>query len=148
MGLPSGQPPSGQTWILLESTLEGVDHGESLVKAALKESGLPEEDQYWVLLAVREILVNAAYHGNRFDADKKVSLRITRHDAGFAIDIGDEGDGFDPDVVPDPKMHHNLAKQSGRGLLIARSFLDEVTISRREPRGMLVHMTKAIKTQV
>jgi serine/threonine-protein kinase RsbW len=139
--------PAGQPWLLLDSTLAGVDEGESLVKAVLSQSQLPEDDQYWVLLAVREVLVNAAFHGNCYDASKKVSLRISHSSSAIAIDIGDEGDGFDPDAVPDPKVDQNLEKQSGRGLFIARSFLDEITIERRVPKGTLVHLTKKLKTQ-
>lgn len=141
------QSPSGQPWLLLDSSLEGVDEGESLVKAALQKTSIAEDDQYWILLAVREILVNAAYHGNQFDAARKVSLLIASSESVLTIQIGDEGAGFDPDAVPDPKMNQNLEKQSGRGLLIARSFMDEVKISRREPRGMLISLSKFLKKQ-
>jgi serine/threonine-protein kinase RsbW len=130
--------------LLLDSTLEGVDEGENLVRAVLQQSRLTEDDRHWVLLAVREVLVNAVAHGNRFDSAKKVSLRMSRGENNVAIEIGDEGDGFEPRSVPDPKLAQNLEKQSGRGLLIARSILDELTISRREPRGTLVYMSKRI----
>ena len=140
-------PPSGHPWLLLDSTLEGVDQGENLVRAALHQSSLPVDDQYWVLLAVRKVLVNAAYHGNHYDTSKKVSLRIVSCANRILIEIGDEGDGFEPQAVPDPKMEQNLQKQSGRGLLIARSFLDDLTIRRREPRGMLIRMTKRLPVQ-
>ena len=130
--------------MLLDSTLEGVDAGEKFVRSALAQTTLSHDDQYWVLLAVREVLVNAAYHGNQYDAAKKVSLRITSDPRHITVEVGDEGDGFEVDEVPDPKMQHNLEKQSGRGLLIARSFLDGLAISRREPRGMMVRMTKRL----
>ena len=135
---------SGQPWTLLDSTLEGVDEGERLVRAVLQQSRLTEDDRHWVMLAVREVLVNAVAHGNRFDPGKKVRLRISPDENIMAIEIGDEGDGFDPHRVPDPKMAQNLEKQSGRGLLIARALLDELTISRLKPRGTLVYMSKRI----
>ena len=138
--------PSGHHWIVLDSTLEGVDEGENQVRAALQHARLSEDDRYWVLLAAREVLVNAACHGNGLDPAKKVHLRISNGENEITIEIGDEGDGFEPAQVPDPKMAQNLAKQSGRGLLIARSFLDSITFSRREPRGTLVHMLK--RTQI
>ena len=132
--------------MVLDSTLEGVDEGENYVRAALQNAQLTEDDRYWVLLAAREVLVNAACHGNSLDPAKKVHLRISNSENEITIEIGDEGDGFEPAQVPDPKMAQNLAKQSGRGLLIARSFLDSITFSRREPRGTLVHMLK--RTQI
>ncbi len=100
--------------MVVDSTLEGVGEGEDFLRSALQRNGLPEEDRYRVLLAVREVLVNAARHGN----------------------------GFDPADVPDPIIKQNLAIQSGCGLPIARSVADEVTISRREPRGTLVRLLK------
>ena len=115
------QSPSGQPWLALDSTLEGVDAGENLVRAVLQNSRLPDDDRYWVLLAVREVLVNAAQHGNRFDPAKKVFMRISDGAQELTVEVGDEGDGFDPEHVPDPKAWQNLEKQSGRGLLIAWS---------------------------
>ncbi|MGE0608143.1 MAG: ATP-binding protein, partial [Pirellulales bacterium] len=35
--------------------------------------------------------------------------------------------GFDPSKLPDPTDPANLEKASGRGLLLMRSFMDEVT---------------------
>ena len=137
-------PIAGQPWLFLDSTLESVDEGENLVRAVLEQSRLPEDVRYWVLLAVREVLVNAVAHGNRFGPAKKVSLRILNGERKLEIEVGDEGDGFDAECVPDPKIDRNLQKQSGRGLMIARSFLDEIMIERLEPRGTIVRMVKRI----
>ena len=40
--------------------------------------------------------------------------------------IRDEGPGFDPDGLPDPTDPENLTKASGRGVLLIRTFMDEV----------------------
>ena len=40
--------------------------------------------------------------------------------------ITDEGPGFDPSSLPDPTDLENLEKASGRGLLLIRTFMDEV----------------------
>ncbi len=57
--------------------------------------------------------------------------------------IRDEGVGFNPTQLPDPRDHGNLAKASGRGLLLIHCFVDEVShnsigneltvVKRREP---------------
>ena len=86
----------------------------------------------------------AVAHGNRFDPAKKVSLRFSNEARKLEIEIGDEGGGFDALCVPDPKIDRNLQKQSGRGLPIARSVLDELSIKPREPREPLVRMAKRI----
>ena len=67
-----------------------------------------EHDVFGVHLAVEEALVNAIKHGNQLDASKtvKVTCKVC-HDRAW-IEIEDEGDGFDPDDVPDPTDEANL----------------------------------------
>jgi CheY-like chemotaxis protein/anti-sigma regulatory factor (Ser/Thr protein kinase) len=104
-----------------------------------------------VCVALREALVNAMEHGNlevssatrekddrvyhqlvqqRRQEDRyrnrrvHVTARLTRQRAEFVI--RDEGPGFDPSALPDPTDPANLEKVSGRGLLLIRTFMDEV----------------------
>src|SRR5207247_8759528 len=53
-----------------------------------------------------------------------VSARESRAEAVYVI--RDEGPGFDPTGLPDPTDPSNLEKVSGRGLLLIRTFMDEV----------------------
>ena len=46
----------------------------------------------------------------------------------MTITIRDEGEGFDPDEVPDPTAPENLLKASGRGMLLIRAYVDDVTV--------------------
>ena len=45
--------------------------------------------------------------------------------SGIAVVIGDEGEGFDVNSIADPLAPENLLKQSGRGIMIIRAFMDE-----------------------
>ncbi len=45
------------------------------------------------------------------------------------IRIQDDGEGFDYHNLPDPTVPENLFMPSGRGILLARSFIDEVNYS-------------------
>ena len=40
--------------------------------------------------------------------------------------VTDSGDGFDPSSLPDPTNPANLARVSGRGVLLMRAFMDEI----------------------
>jgi serine/threonine-protein kinase RsbW len=42
-----------------------------------------------------------------------------------------QGDGFDPDAVPDPLAPENLEKPSGRGLLLMRHYLTSVDFNEK-----------------
>ena len=63
--------------------------------------------------------------------DRKVRLteRITTDQVSYVIT--DEGAGFDVSSVPDPRNAENLLRASGRGLMLIRTFMDEVTFNQR-----------------
>lgn len=136
----SGEIPGVETQ--LESTLESVDSAESAVLKAAKEIGFDEDDLHKIGMAVRESMVNAVVHGNRYSARKKVHLSISKSRDRLSVVIGDEGEGFDYDSVPDPLSEENLLRQSGRGLLLMQAFVDELEVRQRKPSGTEVRMVK------
>ena len=127
---------------VLESTLESVDSAEQTVLGEAQALGLDEDDLHRVGIAIRECMVNAVVHGNRYNARKKVHLKVIRTAESLTIVVGDEGDGFDPNAVPDPLAGENLLRGSGRGVMLMQAFMDQFQISRREPQGTEVKMVK------
>ena len=97
------------------------------MEAALQANRFGETDQFAVKLAVEEALVNAIKHGNQLDPDKRVRVRYAVDGETFQIHITDEGPGFNPDDVPDPTLPENLERCCGRGLLLIRKFMTEVS---------------------
>jgi serine/threonine-protein kinase RsbW len=126
----------------LESTLESVDSAEQIVVVEAQALGLDEDDLYRVGIAIRECMVNAVVHGNRYNSRKKVHLKVERTSDSLTIVVRDEGDGFDPNAVPDPLAGENLLRGSGRGVMLMQSFMDEFRISQRQPQGTEVKMVK------
>lgn len=126
----------------LESTLKSVDKAEAIVMKAAKRLGFDDDDQHQIGMAVRECMVNAVVHGNRYNAHKKVHLAITPANGGIAITIGDEGSGFDLRSLPDPLAPENLLRQSGRGILLIRAFMDEFDLHPRTGGGTEVRLVK------
>ena len=114
-----------------------------IVQGLAREAGHPEDEIDHLGMAVRETVVNAVAHGNGYSAEKSVffSVRVAQ-DGGLTVGIRDEGEGFEPQVVPDPTAPENLLKTSGRGLLLMRALVDELTVERAEPRGTQVTMFK------
>ncbi|MEX2175834.1 MAG: response regulator [Pirellulaceae bacterium] len=107
-----------------------------------------------VCIALEEALRNAMFHGNlELTSDQRegessvyqdlidertqrepfasrnlfVTIRIAP--AGGTFIVRDQGPGFDPNKLPDPTDPENLEKVSGRGLLLMRTFMDEVTFN-------------------
>jgi len=127
---------------LLESTLDSVDTAEDLVLRAAKDIGFPEDELHEIGMAVREAMVNAVVHGNRYNFHKKVHLTVGTEPDRLSIEITDEGEGFSKETLPDPLADENLLRQSGRGLLLMQAFVDEFAMGQVPPLGTQVRMVK------
>jgi serine/threonine-protein kinase RsbW len=99
-----------------------------------------DESNFEIELALSEALANAIIHGNHEDPDKQVYVWCRcSTDGEVSITIQDEGPGFDFDTVPDPTAAENLSRDSGRGIYLMKTLMDEV---RFEQGGSVAHMRK------
>jgi len=105
----------------------------------LRECGYADRDVLDVRQALEEALVNAIKHGNQCNQHKKLRVTFCIDEECFQICIEDEGAGFDPDAVPNPLSQECLETPCGRGLLMMRHYMSEV--SYLEP-GNAVMMVK------
>lgn len=112
----------------LDSTLDSVNEAEQKASQLAAESGLDEDTVQRVEMAVREAAVNAVYHGNAYDPNKKMTFVLERTPEALIITIADEGKGLEESEIPDPLSPENLLKPHGRGIFLIRSFMDEVRI--------------------
>jgi CheY-like chemotaxis protein len=123
-----------------------------------------ESDNLRIGIALEEALTNALYHGNlginsdirdgddsifRSVVDQRrreepyrartihVRARLTREEA--LVEIRDEGEGFNHQTLPDPTEAANLDKVTGRGVLLMRTFMDQI---RYNDKGNQVTMVK------
>jgi serine/threonine-protein kinase RsbW len=131
----------------LDSTLESVDGAEELALGAARTAGFDDDDLMKIGMAVRESMVNAVVHGNRYNANKRVRLSVASSKELFTIRIADEGEGFEFESLPDPLAPENIMRTSGRGIFLIREFMDEVRIRRLEPRGTEVTLVKYIASK-
>ena len=76
----------------LDSTLESVDSAEELALSVAQRAGFDDDDLMKIGMAVRESMVNAVVHGNRYNAHKKVRLLVSHSPERFIIRIADEGE--------------------------------------------------------
>jgi serine/threonine-protein kinase RsbW len=116
-----------------------------LIEQAVKEFKLSDELAHWIELTISESMINAIQHGNKADPSKDATLRISSNGEYIEIIVEDQGCGFTLDNVADPTDTANLLKPSGRGILIIRSFMDEVDLSQREGGGCRLRMVKKIR---
>ena len=130
------------TELILPSRIEAITEASAAAAQFAKRYGLGEDEAFGIDMAVREAVTNAVLHGNRQSATKKVEVRFKNSPRELEITVRDEGEGFDPQGVPDPTDPQNVLKTSGRGILFMRNFMDEVEWTAHPEGGTIVRMTK------
>ncbi len=117
-------------WKFDESIPSETDRGVEVILSLighLEENRWSAKDVFGVHMAMEEAVMNAIKHGNQRDPGKKVHIKICLTVDSLYARVTDEGPGFDPTDVPDPTLEENLDKPSGRGLMLMKKFVDEVT---------------------
>jgi len=99
---------------------------ENLLLEANKEFCCEDQRFRNVLIAVSEIVMNAIVHGNKEKADKKVKVTVEYDEKEMRIRILDEGNGFKFGETADPTKPENILKESGRGIYIVKSLMEEI----------------------
>jgi len=99
---------------------------EDFILQIAAESNLPEKKMNNLALAVDEASANSMVHGNKRDKNKFVEIYVQVFEDRLEITFKDQGNGFNPQAVPDPTNSENILKESGRGIHIMRSFLDDL----------------------
>ena len=127
----------------LPSTTQAIHRATEQFRGLLERCGCSEDLQADVEIALVEALANAMEHGN--GSQRKIFLRCYGGpDAGVLIAVRDQGRGFDPQTVPDPRKMERLQLRHGRGLFLIRSFMDQVA---HNASGNQITMTKLCRDE-
>jgi CheY-like chemotaxis protein len=113
---------------LEEAVLNGMYHGNLEVDSKLRQV---DESHFHRLIEERR------QHPPYSTRQLRVVARLSPSLAEFIV--ADEGPGFDPASLPDPTDPGNLDTIGGRGLLLIRTFMDEV---RFNDRGNVITLLK------
>lgn len=103
---------------LEEALTNALFHGNLELSSELRDN---DPDGYAAAVAQRR--VSAPYASRRVHVDS----RLTRDEARFVI--RDEGPGFDPTKLPNPLDPECFDKAGGRGILLMRTFMSEVSFN-------------------
>jgi serine/threonine-protein kinase RsbW len=112
--------------LVVESEPSALGRPCRQILGVLEGKGFSQDDVFAVHLALEEAFLNAVKHGNKMDASKKVTVEYTVDQEKVEICVRDEGKGFDPGAVPDPRVGDNLYRPEGRGLLLISSYMHTV----------------------
>ena len=113
-------------------------------------SDIGEDDREMLMVAFREMLINAMEHGAGFDPEKVVEVTAARTQRALLFHFRDPGTGFDPaalkhaavahdDVVShvDRRLEEGL-RPGGFGMLLVKQIVDEVIYNERGNEVILV----------
>jgi CheY-like chemotaxis protein len=107
---------------LVEILTNAVEHGNLDIAGPEKQALKAKGERVWQK-AVEDRIAQSPYR------DRKVKVTASIDDDRAVFTIQDQGQGFDFSDLPDPTDPENLFKSSGRGILLARAFLDDLVYS-------------------
>ena len=90
-----------------------------------------------ILISITEAVNNAIIHGNNADETKRVKINMVGKSRGISISVSDEGQGFDPERIPDPTAPENIECCGRRGVYIMSRLADKLSF---ENNGSTVQM--------
>ena len=125
--------------IVVQSESSAVVGVCNQILSKLEEHNFDKDDIFAVHLTFEEAFLNAVRHGNKMDPSKKVKIDYTVDDDKVEISITDEGSGFVPEAVADPRFGPGLYQPGGRGLLLMNSYMDTVKYN---DQGNSVYMVR------
>jgi serine/threonine-protein kinase RsbW len=100
---------------------------KNLILQELQRHGFRDPDLFGLKLALEEALTNAVKHGNHSDPKKRVTVRYAVSSEKAVIIVRDEGGGFNPEAVPDCTSPDRLPLPNGRGIMLIRAYMDDVS---------------------
>lgn len=90
---------------------------------------------YHLNLVLTEAMVNAINYGTREEQEDTVRVSLRIENGILCLKVYDRGQGFDLNGLPPPDMED--LKESGRGIFLIRSIMDQVTYQKTEDGNVL-----------
>jgi len=112
--------------LTLTSDPKNVSRVEPFVEKLIQRYSIDPELYGNILISLTEAVTNAIKHGNAEDESKKVCIKCEKEANKLAIQVIDEGGGFDHQSLPDPTIPENLLKIGGRGVFLMKQLSDKV----------------------
>ena len=112
--------------MVLTSSTAQIDKAQRSLISAAQQRGYDRSSCFALRLALEEALTNAILHGNRSNPHKRVTVQYRVDSGRVVIEVEDQGEGFDPQAVPDPTRMENIEIPAGRGIILMRAYMTEV----------------------
>jgi len=124
--------------LVFPSDFDEARRAQARVVAVARDQGFDEDSLFAIRLALDEALCNAVRHGNRNDPTKQVVVDYRVDADRLEVSVTDEGCGFTPAQLPDPTADENLERPNGRGVMLMKAYMTEVSFNERGNRVTLI----------
>ncbi|MCX5658534.1 MAG: ATP-binding protein [Planctomycetota bacterium] len=119
------------TKLVIPNTLTEAMKVQQALVAEAELRGFTESATFAIRLALDEALSNAVRHGNENDPAKKVVIEYSVTVEEVRVSVCDQGKGFRPEELPDPTADEFLERPHGRGVMLMRAYMTEVSFNDR-----------------
>lgn len=88
-----------------------------------------EEKQFALRECLDEAIINAIKHGNKQKGNINITFRKKPKSLIFIVQ--DQGNGFNPEKIPNPLENENLESDHGRGILLMKAYSDNLKYNKK-----------------
>ena len=126
-----------------EDTCEYMSVIRLTTSAVASKVGFDIEEIDDIKVSIGEACNNIIKHGSN-DGKDNFNIEYTIYEDKLKISVRDNGLGFDTSKIKQPHIEDNLDKidESGLGIFIIKSLMDEVEINSSSENGTEIIMTK------
>lgn len=135
----SVEPQTLSRDFVLKGNLDALMPGRDAIMDFVHEHCADEQEEIDIQLALQEALANAILHGCKNDAGKLVHCLVEISPSAIEFIVRDCGEGFDTSSAADEAEDGTNLTQHGRGILLMRSLMDEVSYRHN---GSELHLKK------
>jgi serine/threonine-protein kinase RsbW len=130
------------SWTYERTISSDLVEGHRVLEALLEriqQENWNSRQMFGIRLALEEAVVNAIKHGNCLDCNKQVHVICRSTPEKIWIKVSDQGQGFNPEAVPDCTDPDRIDCPNGRGIMLMRNFMSRVEYNKK---GNVVEMEK------
>ena len=133
------------TQITLPAEVDSLEKIQAFVAEFGQRHKLPAEAAADLELVVDEACSNIIEHAYRGMNPGEIRLALQLEPGRVAVEIRDQGRGFDPDKIPPPNIHAPLEerKAGGLGWFLIGELMDQVEY-RREASGNILTFSRRL----
>src|SRR5665648_1049157 len=112
--------------IKIESVTINLRVVENSIDEIINAIGITQDNYGKIMVCAMEAVNNAIMHGNKSIPEKIVEIEISFKDKELKIKVTDEGEGFNPEEIPDPTKPENIEALNGRGVFLMSNLADKI----------------------